>query len=247
MSSSKLDITIKCILLGNQGSGKSSFIKRYMQKIFNKEFSNTIGVDFATKTFSIKNDIINDIVVQFWDTAGQEIFYSITQLYYRDAHFIFLFYDITNPKSFKALTDGDHPWIKKIDENTQYFDRNMLYPKIVLIGNKHDLGEMRKVSVEDASIISNKYNFNFFETSAKSGHNIENCVKFMVDCVVSDVNRYFKERYDEKDLKKGKIDLTEVVESTEFENMFRNRFTVRIDHELDEKKSSLRSCCFNLI
>jgi small GTP-binding protein len=242
--SSKLDITIKCILLGNQGSGKSSFIKRYMQKIFNKNFSNTIGVDFASKIFSVNNDIINDIVVQFWDTAGQEIFYSITQLYYRDAHFIFLFYDITNQQSFTSLTNGDHTWVKKIEENTEYFDQNMLYPKVVLIGNKHDLAESRKISVEDAAVVSNKYNFNFFETSAKSGHNIENCVKFMVDCVVSDVARYFKERFDDKDLKKGNIDFTKVVETSEFENMFKNRFTVKIDHELKEKKSS---CCYNLI
>ena len=55
------------------------------------------GVEFNVKYFEIDGKVIK---LQIWDTAGQEIFRSITLNYFRDAVIAFLVFDLTNKKSF---------------------------------------------------------------------------------------------------------------------------------------------------
>jgi GTPase SAR1 family protein len=53
--------------------------------------------------------------------------------------------------------------------------RDNAYTKmiILLLGNKDDLKAEREVTTEEGQEFANKHNLIFFETSAKSGHNIE--------------------------------------------------------------------------
>ena len=53
--------------------------------------------------------------------------------------------------------------------------RDVAYNKMVvlLIGNKDDLTAEREVSTEEADQFARKHNLLFFETSAKSGNNID--------------------------------------------------------------------------
>ena len=44
---------------------------------------------------------------------------------------------------------------------------------ILLLGNKDDLKAEREVTTEEGQEFANKHNLIFFETSAKTGHNIE--------------------------------------------------------------------------
>lgn len=122
----------------------------------------TIGVDFGSKTVAITED--TNIKVQIWDTAGQESFRSITRSYYRGSICALLVYDITRRSSFDNLTR----WLDDMRDNA--------YSKmiIVLIGNKDDLKTEREVSTEEGQEFADKHNLMFMETSAKTGHNIEN-------------------------------------------------------------------------
>lgn len=47
---------------------------------------------------------------------------------------------------------------------------------MVLVGNKFDLNENRKVSYEEGLELANNNNMLFFETSAKSSYNIEEVI-----------------------------------------------------------------------
>jgi GTPase SAR1 family protein len=53
--------------------------------------------------------------------------------------------------------------------------RDNAYTKmiILLLGNKDDLKAEREVTTEEGQEFANKHNLIFFETSAKTGHNIE--------------------------------------------------------------------------
>jgi len=55
--------------------------------------------------------------------------------------------------------------------------RDNAYSKmiILLVGNKDDLKLEREVSTEEGQEFADKHNLLFMETSAKTGHNIENC------------------------------------------------------------------------
>lgn len=63
------DVTTK-FLTGELGTGKTSFIKRYVHQFFSQNYRATIGVDFALKVLNWDQSTI--IRLQLWDIAGQE-------------------------------------------------------------------------------------------------------------------------------------------------------------------------------
>ena len=67
-----------------------------------------------------------------WDTAGGERFKSISNLYYRGVHGIFLVFDLNVSNSFNSL----EKWINEINSNIQEKEK---LPPIILLGNKSDL------------------------------------------------------------------------------------------------------------
>ena len=150
----------KYIIIGDSAVGKSNILLRYIHDKFNEEFQSTIGVEFGAKNIKIEDKIYR---IQIWDTAGQETFRSITRAYYKNSVCACVVYDITNRNSFQNVKS----WIedcKKQSPKTVF---------LVLIGNKVDLEDRREVSYEEGSIYAQKNGMLFFETSAKTGKNIE--------------------------------------------------------------------------
>ena len=151
---------LKFIIIGDSGVGKSNILLRYTRDKFNEEFQSTIGVEFGVKNLQIEDKIYR---VQIWDTAGQENFRSITRAYYKNSVCACVVYDITSKKSFENIKS----WIE---------DCRKQCPKtilLVLIGNKVDLENEREVSYEEGADFAKKYEMFFFETSAKTGRNID--------------------------------------------------------------------------
>ena len=100
--------------------------------------------------------------MQIWDTAGQERFKTITQTYYKGAMGIILTYSIAEPDTFKNIEN----WMKQIQQQAS---ENVCK---ILVGNKCDVAE-RLVEYDEGRRLADKYGIPFFETSAKSGINIE--------------------------------------------------------------------------
>lgn len=94
------DITLKMLLVGNAGVGKTSHIMRFTDCIFTGGYSATMGVDFKKTTREIAG---RSVVFQIWDTAGQERFRTITSSYYKGSAGIFLVYDISYRESFSSI------------------------------------------------------------------------------------------------------------------------------------------------
>jgi Ras-related protein Rab-6A len=85
-------INLKLIFLGNQGVGKSSILNRFAQDKFEEGYQATIGLDYHSKYITIDR---HSIKLVLYDTAGQEKFRSLLQLYVRDADIIIAVYDVT--------------------------------------------------------------------------------------------------------------------------------------------------------
>lgn len=154
------DYTIKCIIVGDSGVGKSSLLLQYMEHSFVPTHEITVGVEFGIKIINVDSKRIK---LQIWDTAGQENFRSITKSYYRDARIVILVYDITSVKSFTAV----HFWYEDIMNVIEY------PPQILLIGNKTDLNDRREVSYDLGCRYAIENDMLFIETSAKKAMNIE--------------------------------------------------------------------------
>ncbi|CAN0149113.1 unnamed protein product, partial [Laminaria digitata] len=94
------DHTIRILLLGDSGVGKTSLMTRFSEDKFAPTMISTAGVDFKVQTLDINGKRVR---CQIWDTAGQERFHVITRAYIRGAHGIALAYDVTDDDSFKNV------------------------------------------------------------------------------------------------------------------------------------------------
>ncbi|KAL6063560.1 Ras-related protein Rab-11A, variant 3 [Balamuthia mandrillaris] len=169
-SSSGVDYLVKVVIIGDSGVGKSNIMSRFTNGQFYEDSKTTIGVAFATKSFSINPDSPDltpqegtDVKLQVWDTAGQERYRALCSAYYRGALGALVVYDITNRQSLEHIPK----WLEELD---RYCTQDVV---VILVGNKCDLVSQRCVSVEEGKRLAEKENMFFIETSAKSGSNIE--------------------------------------------------------------------------
>lgn len=142
---------LKIVLLGEGGVGKSSLTLRFIVDKFIEDYDPTIEDHYIKK---VTVDGVNSLI-DVTDTAGQEEFFTIRNNSADNADGIILVYSITNMNSFYEA-------IKIIEE--------ILIHKeipVILVGNKSDLRKEREVSEKEGSDLSEKYNFIFYETSAK--------------------------------------------------------------------------------
>jgi len=159
-------IDAKIILLGDSGVGKTSLLNRYI----NNQFENTkatIGAFFLLKVWRGYN-------LGIWDTAGQEKYNALGGFYCRNTKAAILMYDITAEESFKKIQ-------KYLDLLESENSGNDVF--LVLVGSKLDLVQSeskgRQVAQGDAQQYAASINAQWFETSAKTGHAIEdvfNCI-----------------------------------------------------------------------
>ncbi|CAG9331100.1 unnamed protein product [Blepharisma stoltei] len=154
------DYNFKIIIVGDSGVGKSSLIRRYMKKEFSEKTATTIGVWNYTKIVEIEN---KNIMLNIWDTAGQEKFKCLIPTFFRGSHAAILVYDITNQKSFNSI----FYWIDKIHEHAT---SNVVF---MMIGNKSDMETERKVPQELGQSKARDNKMLFLETSCLNSTNVE--------------------------------------------------------------------------
>jgi len=158
---------ISILLLGDSNVGKTSIFKKFFKNEFKGNYTSTIGVEFLTKEFQYKN---KNYSIQFFDTAGQERFRSLTESYYHLGEGFFIVFDLTNKNSLLSIED----WINNVDE------KNPNNKKIIL-GNKDDLEE-RQIPEEEINDVLDKFSdIQFIRVSAKEGTNIEKAFETMIE------------------------------------------------------------------
>ena len=159
----------KVTLLGEGAVGKTSLRRHYLGESFAKDYSMTIGADFATKRI-ILDQVEYTIVI--WDLAGQPRFKEVREAYYRGTKGALLVYDLSRGDSFQMLAS----WIEELLVN----NNNQKIP-MVLVGNKSDLRGSNLKTIpssfgEDyAELLSiwSGFKVPYIETSAQNGENVE--------------------------------------------------------------------------
>lgn len=158
----------KCIIIGNGGIGKTSYILRLLGHKFEKKYNPTSGVIFN----SIQ---INDNVFIIYDFSGQEMFNDNIIESYSDSNGAIVMFDLTSKLSFKS--------IKNYIENIYKFCGNI---PIVIVGNKSDIIDRVIITNEVIDdfickmkiFIEQKYNYqnlniNYEQISVKNNDNLE--------------------------------------------------------------------------
>ena len=161
----RTEMIFKIIVIGDPAVGKTSLLTNFCGDKFNYEYIPTVGVNITKEPVTIKDDMGKDSTVNLmiWDIAGQPQFYMLHRPYFNGADGMILVYDITRSSSFSNINNW---WSTSIKYGLSAIPR-------ILIGNKIDLKDERKIILPMAEHLSEKINAPFYETSAMTGENVK--------------------------------------------------------------------------
>jgi small GTP-binding protein len=201
------DIIFKNIKIGCFGEssvGKTYFAKNYIKDIKDGFDLATVGVEYF-----ITNRILSDgknYKIKICDTAGQERYRSLAINTIRRCDGIILMYSITNRNSFELISE----WINNI------YDLKDRETPIILIGNKCDLEDQRKVSREEGMNTAEKYKTTYFETSAKEGINVEEAIDELINKIIAQKKEEESSKDKKDEINNIKLDKSKSINKVKF-------------------------------
>ncbi|MFX0000751.1 MAG: GTP-binding protein [Candidatus Hodarchaeota archaeon] len=157
----------KFVILGDHEVGKTSIIRRFVENRYTTDYRATIGINILSHEFQFFG---NKIGVSLYDLGAQKYFKRFRKVYYLGAQAAFIVFDLTNRDSFQNVKD----WYEELKLFTEEEDI-----PIIIVGNKTDLVEDRKVFYQEGAKLANilskgeKIKLSYIETSALTGSNVE--------------------------------------------------------------------------
>lgn len=147
------EVTCKIVFIGGNSAGRTSFIHYFINRTKLQDPDKTIGAAFSTAKIMSREKSVN---IAIWDTTGQERYRSLIPMYMRGAEGIVLMYSITDKDSYNEIA-------------RRYERIKTEYPSAVLmvIGNKSDAGNGRKVTVDEGERLTNDIHASMFFESNK--------------------------------------------------------------------------------
>lgn len=150
----------KIVVVGGGGVGKSALTIQFIQSQFVDEYDPTIE-DSYRKPCVIDNE---NAVLDVLDTAGQEEYSAMRELYMRSGEGFLLVYSITSRSSFDEIQTFQQQILRVKDRDW--------FP-MTLVGNKCDLEAERVVGTNEGRELAKLFRCKFMETSARSKINVD--------------------------------------------------------------------------
>ncbi|KAI0353210.1 ras-domain-containing protein [Trametes cingulata] len=140
--------TVKLVVIGASGVGKSSIRNQYISGRFTTGYRATIGADFITKTLPHHSSPEELVTLQIWDTAGQERFSALSSAFFRGADAVILMFDVNQPQTLQALTK----WWADFRDKAPVPDEDLEEFCCVVVGNKIDIAQAQAGSSQSAVV-----------------------------------------------------------------------------------------------
>ena len=165
------NISCKVVLVGDTGVGKTSIIERYINNRYDENQKTTLVSSYTFKKIDIKK-YNKSVSLDIWDTAGQEVYRSLSKNFYLNASIGILVYDISRKNSFESIKDYWFEQLKTFGEENMIFD---------IVGNKMDLYQNEEISEKEAREYAKSIGAGYHLVSCKQSVGIkdlfEDCAK----------------------------------------------------------------------
>merc|ERR1712154_312850 len=150
----------KVIMVGRGGVGKSALTLQFMYDEFVEDYEPTKADSYRKKVVLDGEEVQIDIL----DTAGQEDYAAIRDNYFRSGEGFLCVFSITEDDSFQSTQEFRDQILRVKNDNNIPF---------ILVGNKADLTNSRKVQQATANNRAAQWQVPCVETSAKARENVD--------------------------------------------------------------------------
>ena len=172
------EIVFKICIFGDNGTGKTSFINRYITGIFHSLYSKIKGVDFYSKKVDIDSQTV---ALQIWDFSAEDRYRFLLPSFVSGCHAAIFMFDMTNYESLRHFEE----WINMFRKGYSTKTEGTSLP-LILVGGKSDLKHKRVISKMQAEkIVSSQNLHSYLECSAKTGENINIIFKHLTDLITN--------------------------------------------------------------
>lgn len=162
--------TIKIVVSGDGGVGKTSFLNRMIYNHFDEENELTRGVDFFSKIIQVNGTEYNFIL---WDFGGQKRFNEIVDNFVGGSLAALILFDLSRLSTLDSILN----WLNKLKELGDI--------PILLLGNKLDLMDRENIKLIDDYVDQiaeqNENVFEYIKISSKTGYNINQAFVMLIN------------------------------------------------------------------
>ncbi|NJL00527.1 MAG: GTP-binding protein [Spirulinaceae cyanobacterium RM2_2_10] len=155
----------KLCMVGDFGVGKTSLIRRFVERQFSDRYLSTVGVKISRKTMTIADSErgTQDLKLLIWDIEGQTKFKAIAPSYLQGASGILAVADLTRQETVEHLADH----IRNFLAINQHGFIAVALNKADLI-DREELAQIRNLLEQPSEQVIGVY-----QTSAKTGESVD--------------------------------------------------------------------------
>ena len=175
MSDTKI-YNFKIILIGSSSVGKTTLVNRFITDQYEENYIPTLGVNIMMKAITIGS---NKIRLSIWDVGGQAKWDIVRETYYSGAKGAIVVFDLTRPSTLLMVTEYVENFRQTVKKDVP----------IILLGNKIDLIDNKKINSEKAEEIKEQINAaKYFETSALDGTLVDESFRKIVELILANIS-----------------------------------------------------------
>jgi small GTP-binding protein len=180
---------IKIIVIGCSGTGKTSFVQRWIRGEFEKAYKPTIVTEFQYKVYESRGQSYR---ILLWDIGGQDKTPAMAKIFTRDSHGCIVVSDITKKESLEETMK----WKKVVNDESAFIDGDKL--PFIFIQNKVDLIKddqdyLNQIINETKKIAEDNQFLGYYLTSVKENVNVVEPIKFLIENIVDRLEKYYSE------------------------------------------------------
>ncbi len=180
---------LKIIVIGCSGTGKTSFVQRWITGEFEKIYKPTIVTEFQYKIYECRGQPYR---ILLWDIGGQDRTPAMAKIFTRDTHGCIVVSDITKKESLEETLK----WKKVVNDESAFIDGDKL--PFIFIQNKVDLIKddqdyLNQIINETKKIAEDNQFLGYYLTSVKENVNVEEPIKFLIENIVDRLEKYYSE------------------------------------------------------